>query len=869
MSYSGFVNSDTSSSLTTQPSVTTTATASSAVGTYRSQPAAPVDPNYTISYVAGTLTVTTAVLTITANNQSKVYGEALPSLTVSYSGFVNGDTSSNLTTQPTVTTTATAKSSVGTYSITASGASDPNYTIGFVAGTLTVTPAALTITANNQSKVYAAALPTLTVSYSGFVNGDTPSNLTTQPTVTTTATAKSAVGTYSITASGASDPNYTISYVAGTLTVTTAALTITANNQSKVYGAALPTLTVSYSGFVNGDTSSNLTTQPTVTTTATAKSGVGTYTITASGASDPNYTISYVAGTLTITTAALTITANNQSKLYGAALPTLTVSYSGFVNGDTSSSLTTQPTVTTTATAQSSVGTYSITASGAVDPNYTIGYVAGTLTVTPAALTITANNQSKVYGAALPTLTASYSGFVNGDTSSSLTTQPTVTTTATAKQLGRHLLDHSERRRRSELHDQLCGGYADRDYCRIDDHREQPEQGLRRALPTLTASYSGFVNGDTSSNLTTQPTVTTTATAKSGVGIVHDHGERRQRSELHDQLCGGNADDHAAALTITANNQSKLYGAALPTLTVSYSGFVNGDTSSSLTTQPTVTTTATAKSSVGTYSITASGASDPNYTISYVAGTLTVTPAALTITANNQSKVYGAALPTLTVSYSGFVNGDTSCNLTTQPTVTTTATAKSSVGTYSITASGASDPNYTISYVAGTLTVTPAALTITANNQSKVYGQTNPTLTVSYSGFVNGDSSSNLTTQPTVTTTATTTSPVGTYPITASGAVDTNYTISYVAGTLTINQDASTTSVKASGSSAPFGMSISFTATVTANAPGSGTPTGSVDFYDTTTSSNLGSVTLSSGSASYSTASLPPGADDRGVVFRR
>ena len=44
--------------------------------------------------------------------------------------------------------------------------------------------------------------------------------------------------------------------------------------------------------------------------------------------------------------------------------------------------------------------------------------------MTQAALTITANNQSKVYGAALPALTASYSGFVNGDTSASLTTGP-------------------------------------------------------------------------------------------------------------------------------------------------------------------------------------------------------------------------------------------------------------------------------------------------------------------------------------------------------------------------------------------------------------------------------------------------------------
>ena len=99
-----------------------------------------------------------------------------------------------------------------------------------------------------------------------------------------------------------------------------------------------------------------------------------------------------------------------------------------------------------------------------------------------------------------------------------------------------------------------------------------------------------------------------------------------------------------------------------------------------------------------------------------MSGALTVTPAALTITANNQTKVYGAALPTLTVSYSGFVNGDTSASLTTLPTVTTTATASSHVSgnPYSITASGASDApsggaflgtaaNYNV-YVSGNMT---------------------------------------------------------------------------------------------------------------------------------------------------------------------
>ena len=362
------------------------------------------------------------------------------------SGAVDGDTVtiSNPTSGTYDTATAGSGKTVTTSALSITSAVNGSATVyGYqlttpASGAIgTINPIALSITANNQTKAYGAAVPTLTVGYSGFITGESSANLTTLPTVSTTATAASSVagGPYAITASGAVDPNYTISYTAGSLTVTPVALSITANNQTKVYGAALPTLTAGYSGFVNGDTSSSLTTQPTLSTTATSASSVSgsPYSITASGAADSNYTISYTAGSLTVTPASLTITANNQSKAYGAALPTLTAGYSGFVNGDTSSSLTTQPTLSTTATAASSVagGPYSITASGAADSNYTISYTAGSLTVTPVALSITANNQTKAYGAALPTLTAGYSGFVNGDTSSSLTTLPTISTTAT------------------------------------------------------------------------------------------------------------------------------------------------------------------------------------------------------------------------------------------------------------------------------------------------------------------------------------------------------------------------------------------------------------------------------------------------------
>src|SRR5207237_7599959 len=83
-------------------------------------------------------------------------------------------------------------------------------------------------------------------------------------------------------------------------------------------------------------------------------------------------------------------------------------------------SLDTPVSLSTTATASSNVGTYPIAASGAADANYTISFVAGTLSVTPAGLTITADDMSKVYGAALTARSASYSAFVNCATVASL-----------------------------------------------------------------------------------------------------------------------------------------------------------------------------------------------------------------------------------------------------------------------------------------------------------------------------------------------------------------------------------------------------------------------------------------------------------------
>ena len=309
----------------------------------------------------------------------------------------------------------------GSCTVTATQAASGSYAAATpVAKTIDLEQAPLTISADNQTKYYGAALPTLTASYTGLVNGDTSASLNTLPTLTTTATADSPVSSYTITPSGAIDPNYNISYVSGNLAVNPAPLTISADNQTKYYGAALPTLTASYTGLVNGDTSASLNTLPTLTTTATADSPVSSYTITPSGAIDPNYNISYVSGNLAVNPAPLTISADNQTKYYGAALPTLTASYTGLVNGDTSASLNTLPTLTTTATADSPVSSYTITPSGAIDPNYNISYVSGNLAVNPAPLTIQITG-SENQGAAPTFAVSTEVGLVNGDTPAVIT----------------------------------------------------------------------------------------------------------------------------------------------------------------------------------------------------------------------------------------------------------------------------------------------------------------------------------------------------------------------------------------------------------------------------------------------------------------
>ena len=117
-----------------------------------------------------------------------------------------------------------------------------------------------------------------------------------------------------------------------------------------------------------------------------------------------------------------------------------------------------------------------------------------------------------------------------------------------------------------------------------------------------------------------------------------------------------------------------------------------------------------------------SGASDPNYSITYANGEVVVGPAPLSISASSPMMTYGGGVPAFAPTYTGFQNGDTVSSLTNAPVCSTTATSQDPVGTYPSSCSGASDPDYTITYTAGSVVIGAAPLVIMASSVATTYG---------------------------------------------------------------------------------------------------------------------------------------------------
>ena len=313
---------------------------------------------------------------------------------------------------------------------------------------------------------------------------------------------------------------------------------------------------------------------------------------------------------------------------------------------------------------------------------------------------------------------------------------------------------------------------------------------------------AGLVSGDTVSSvtLTSSGALATASVAGSPYTIVPSAATGTGLGNYSISYVDDSLTLNPATLTITANDRAKTYGQTVTFTGTEFTstGLVNADTVSTvtLTSSGAAATAAVAGSPYTIVPSAATGTGLGNYSISYVDGSLTLNPAALTITANDHAKTYGQTVTFAGTEFTptGLVNADTvsSVTLTSSGAAATASVAGSPYPIVPSAATGTGLGNYSISYVDGSLTLNPAPLLVTALDASRLYGQANPAFSASYSGFVNGETNTVLGGTLLLTTIADIKSPVGRYPITASGLTATNYSFTYANGTLTITAPAPT-----------------------------------------------------------------------------
>ena len=662
--YSGFRGADTATTIDTPPTLTSDAVATSNVGDgYGIMPSGGSDNNYSfVGYTPGALTITQAPLTAAADDKSREYGDVNPPLTVSYSGFKNGEDDTVLDVVSFASTAAAPTADAGTAVIAVAGGSDNNYSFNYLDGILMIAQAPLTVAANDQSRKYGEVNPALTLNYTGFKLADTVAALDLAPVAATVATPASNVGIYAVTPSGGSDNNYAYRFIDGILTVAKAPLTVSAVGSTREYGESNDAIILNYAGFKLADTAEVIDTPPAADTAATPASDVGNYPVTLSGGSDDNYLFTnYTDGVMTIVSAPLTVTADDQSREYGDPNPPLTFVYSGFKLTDDAAVFDSPPAVATAAVQSSDAGSYPITLSGGSDANYLIDRIDGTLSIAQAPLMVTADDNMREYGDPNPILTLSYNGFKSNDTVAALDLAPVAATAAIqTSDVGNYPIvpvgGHDDNYAYTAVDGTLIVSQAPLAVSAVGSTREYGEPN-----DAIILNYTGFKLADTAEAIDIPPAADTAATPVSDVG------------NYPVAISGGSDDNYLftgytdgvmmivpAILTVTADDQSREYGDSNPPLTFVYSGFKLTDDAAALDNPP-VATAAVQSSDAGRYPITLSGGSDANYLIDRIDGTLSIAQASLTVIADDNMREYGDPNPILTLSYNGFKLNDYGC----------------------------------------------------------------------------------------------------------------------------------------------------------------------------------------------------------------
>ncbi|MGN0854782.1 MAG: MBG domain-containing protein [Kiritimatiellia bacterium] len=806
--------------------------------------------NYEITYADGLLTVEKVSLTITANDRTKTYGEAVvfagTEFTITSGTLADGD-SIDAVTLASAGAAATAAYRADGYPIVASDAQGTglaNYAITYADGLLTITKRAITITANDRTKTYGEAVvfegTEFAITSGSLADGDSIDAVT-LASDGAAATAAYRAGGYPIEASAAQGTgldNYEITYEDGLLTITKRAITITANDRTKTYGEA-----VVFAGTEFAITSGSLADGDTVTAVTLASAGAAAtaayradgYPIVVSDAQGTglaNYAITYEDGLLTVEKRAITIKASDRTKTYGQELlffgTEFAITSGTLADGDSIDEVT-LASDGAAATAAYRAGGYPIVVSDAQGTglgNYEITYADGLLTITKLSLTITANDRTKTYGDAVvfagTEFTITSGTLLTGDTVTSVTLAsagaaataayradgyPIVASEAQGTGLGNYEITYEDGLLTVEKLSLTITA---------NDRTKTYGDAVVFAGTEFAITSGSLANGDavTAVTLASDGAAATAAYRADGYPIKASDAQGTGLANYAITYADGLLTIEKRAITITANDRMKTYGEA-----VVFAGTEFTITSGSLAVGDAVTAVtlasdgaaATAAYRAGGYPIEASAAQGTgldNYEITYEDGLLTITKRAITITANDRTKTYGEAVvfegTEFAITSGSLADGD-SIDAVTLASDGAAATAPYRTDGYPIVPSAARGTglgNYAITYADGLLTITRLSLTITANDRTKTYGEAvvfeGTNFTITAGTLLTGDKVTSVTLE---SDGAAATAPCreGGYPIRASAAQGDgieNYSFTYIDGTLTVTQALLTVTVK-------------------------------------------------------------------------
>ncbi|WP_314762034.1 MBG domain-containing protein, partial [uncultured Selenomonas sp.] len=636
-----------------------------------------------------------------------------------------------------------SNSTIANEKITYQGYNDLNYKITvdyrIVPRVVTVTGKTETVNYNGNPHSYTGMNGVTFTNFANSQTAATPGLLSGSVSYTpiadaakTTGYAQGAVhaGEYSVDLKNStlSATNYKFKYVPGKLTIKPIDIHFTAPSGERIYGTSNDSVTMTSSTthtgtLLAGDSFAKYTVTATDgTNDVTARTGVGTYTMTLKGAAlatgsrslATDYHITSDPGTLTIKKRALTVTAGDKSRAYGDANATAgyinhtakvnvaaATATTGLVNGDTIDDVT--ETIDPTATVTTNAGTAGLwtKASGAhfssgTANNYNITYVDGHFNITKRPLTLVAGDKSRIYGTANAT-----AGYVNGTN-------------------------------------------------------------------LFRVKAGSLVNGDAIS--------TVTETIDSRATVTTDAGTPGLKTKIANAVFGtGNASNYDISyedgsfaitprdLTLRAGSKTRIYGTENSTAVytggtskfradaaTATTGLANGDA----VTDVTETTNAVRTTNVGAAGLKTSIASArfgagkaSNYNIHYVDGGFDITKRDLYITAGDKSRAYGVAN-----SLAHYVNGTSRINVRSADATTGLANGdriSSITETIDPTATGTTDAgtphlwtrvsdvqfgsglasNYTIHYADGSFAIVPREVLVTAGSASRDYGAPNPVVT--------------------------------------------------------------------------------------------------------------------------------------------